>query len=296
MTNAGGSKEFQDYPGYVPQGVPYTPRTFPVITTGITELQSPTWVLRELILKKCASLPFFDGFKIKRTRRVPTKPDMVPQLAIYLPEEQMTPDGEHNASVIAFKHAFKLGFSVFVLGNDEGLAEQTLDAAFWAIMNGVWRDEYLMSMVDTRNPHAGGAGNPDGIRIEGILKGTRRHVWGNPALNNEAPLAEMQYDATLQYRWDYPAIVSDTLDKISVQTGFKSDHDGTTAAVQQVEWEYDLTNGSSKGVSNGRNIANDSADAPIPPGGPGSTQGQQGAAGSDRSRKPDANGPRRSGQ
>ena len=47
-------------------------------------------------------------------------------------------------------------------------------------MNTLWRDQYLMNMIDTR-AYPGGIGKPDNIRIEGIAHGAsclRHHRQG----------------------------------------------------------------------------------------------------------------------
>jgi hypothetical protein len=265
---------------------PAPPTTdWPAQTTGITSIQSPSFVLREVFLHKLVTLPFFQGFNIRRTRRVPVKTDQVPMLAIYLPDELMVPDGNWNASPIKFMHDFRICFSIFAANNSEAQLESTLDAGFWAIANGLWRDEYICSLIDTTNPHIGGMGNPDGVRFEGIIRGTRKWNYGNPALNNETPLGEMQYDTTIRYRQDYPAVVTDELDKLASQTQFPSDHSGLVSDVQQVEWSYDYIAGApfdptlAKGANHGRNEIRDAqAQGPTDPG----KKSHEGKTGGDR--------------
>ena len=53
------------------------------------------------------------------------------------------------------------------MNNDPEACEEKLDQAFWVIMNRLWRDQYLMNMIDTR-AYPGGVGNPDNARIEGV--------------------------------------------------------------------------------------------------------------------------------
>jgi len=99
-----------------------------VTHTGVSNVQSYTYIIREMFLAKVATLDFFEGFHIRRTKLAQIQPER-------------------------FVHQARLGFSVICLNNDEAQLEATLDAAFWAIMNGLWRDEYVMSFQDTWNPH-----------------------------------------------------------------------------------------------------------------------------------------------
>jgi len=211
-----------------------------VTVTGITQYQSYSYVIREMFLKTVVALPFFADFTIKRTRRIPIKADDLPLLALYIIDDQMAPDGDANAGDIRFIHTCCLGFSAIIINNDEQQSEQALDAAFWAIMNGLWTNQYLMSMVDTWNPHLGYS-NPDGTRIEGILRGVRKHLYGNAGANNETPIGEMQFEVWLTYRSMWDPVITDTFDMFTSQTQFKSDHDGLTSSVDQVEIVVDNT-------------------------------------------------------
>src|SRR4029077_20625840 len=137
-------------------------------------------------------------------------PYQIPALGVYFVNEDMSPDGDLNVGEIRFTHMLKLGFSVIVQNNDTVLCEAKLDQAFWTIMNTLWRDPYLTNLIDTR-AYPGGIGNPDNVRIEGVARGTRRHVFGNGGLNNETPIGEMQYEATVKYSADYAPVIPDQL-------------------------------------------------------------------------------------
>jgi hypothetical protein len=150
----------------------------------------------------------------------------------------MTPDGDLNAGEIRFTHYLKLGFSVVVKNPDPVATEATLDQAFWAIMNTLWRDPYLTNMIYT-TPYTGVGGTPDNTRIEGVSRGTRRHVFGNAGLNNETPIGELQYEATVKYEADYGPIIPDNLLTLSVRTGVKpGDTSDEMAQRQQVGADY----------------------------------------------------------
>ena len=249
-----------------------------VTHTGVSNVQSYTYIIREMFLAKVATLDFFEGFHIRRTKLTQIQPEQLPQLAIYiLPDEVMTPDGDPNAGEIRFVHQARLGFSVICLNNDEAQLEATLDAAFWAIMNGLWRDEYVMSFQDTWNPHTQ-MSNVDNVRVESITRGVRRHVYGAAVMNNELPVGEMQYEATVCYRTEWGAVVTDMLDEIYVKTNFPADHSGDPADVEQVQIVYlqpdQLPNGQTKGAPNGR----DKHERPATPASPARQEGRPEAA------------------
>src|SRR5262249_8506749 len=119
---------------------------------------------------------------------------------------------------IRFIHTLRIGFSVVILNNDPDISEQKMDESFWAIMNRLWPDQYIMNMIDTRIYPGGQYASPDNVRIEGIVRGSRRHMWGNNSLSNEMPLAEMQYEVSALYRTTWPPIITDDLWNIHVET------------------------------------------------------------------------------
>jgi hypothetical protein len=93
-------------------------------------------------------------------------------------------------------------------------------------------------MIST-TPYTGIGGTPDNVRIEGVSRGTRRHVFGATGANNETPIAEMQYEATVKYEADYAPIITDNLLTLSVRTGVKpGDTPDEMAQRQQVGADY----------------------------------------------------------
>lgn len=216
----------------------------------ITATQSFTWVLREVFASALMRKPFFAGFKLRRNQHPgPVQMKELPLLGVYMGEEVMTPDGDANAGEIRFMHAFRILFSVIVVNNDPEQIEKKLDAAFWAIMNGLWRDPYLTNLLDTFNPSVG-YGNPDNTRMEGVTRGVRRHRFGAVGLNNEAPFAELQYDATITYRSEFGPVIVDDLLHIHVETVPLAD-DGTIPPADEVrrvitEYTFDPVSKESK--------------------------------------------------
>jgi len=176
----------------------------------ITEVQSYGYVIRDMLLDKLVTAPFFSGFTVRKSRQLQTMTNHLPLLALYLVKEDMAPDGDPNHGDIEFVHSLTLGFSVVIVNNDPEATQEKLNQAYWVIMNRLWRDQYLMNMIDTR-AYPGGIGNPDNVRIEGLGNGSWRFV-DHPPLNNETPMSELRYEQTLRYRADYtPIIVDDFL-------------------------------------------------------------------------------------
>ena len=186
----------------------------------ITEVQSYSFVIRDMFIDHLLRATFFAGYTGRKSRALPIMPQQLPYLGLYIVNEDMTPDGDLNAGEIRFTHYLKLGFSVIIINNDPVACEAKLDAAYWAIMNTLWRDPYLTNFIDTR-VYPGGVGNPDNVRIEGVSRSTRKHVFGNAGKDNETPIGEMQYEATIKYRADYGPIITDDLLQIGVRTGVK---------------------------------------------------------------------------
>lgn len=217
-----------------PPQFPYPP---PVT---ITATQSFTWVFRNVLFDAVSALPYFAPHFKRKTKMLPTQPNQIPFLGIYIADETMTPDGDANAGAIGFIHMVRYGFSVIEAANDPIVLEARLDQAFWAIMNGVWSDQYVMNRLDTWNPHTG-IGNPDNVRVESLERGTRKHIYGSPALDNTLATGEMQYEITAKYRTYFEPGPFDDLNMIGVKTAFPA---GSTveeqAAVQQVIAIYEF--------------------------------------------------------
>jgi hypothetical protein len=209
---------------------------------GITDAQSYGLVLRDAMFAKLVTLPFFAGFKARRCQMLKVEPEHIPYLGLYIMDEIMTPDGLLNSGDIKFIHVLKLGFSVIIRNNDPVASELKLDQAFWTVMNNLWRDQYLTNFLDTWNPTVG-AGTPDNVRFEGVARGSRKHRWGTAGLNNEMPIAELQYEASLQFRANYPPVITDDLLRIHVETALPR-LDGTIPPadeVQRIISEYEFT-------------------------------------------------------
>jgi hypothetical protein len=206
-----------------------------VVARDITDTQSYSIVIRDSIFAALVTLPFFQGFKARRSKMLQVQPELIPYLGIYIVDEDMQPDGDANHGDIRFIHTLRLGFSVVIKNNDPVQAELVLDQAFWAIMNGIWCNDGITNLLLS--------GMPDNTRIEGVQRGQRKHVWGTPALNNEMAIGEMQYVASVRYRSAFAPTIPDDLLRIHVET-VPLGTDGTIPPadeVQRIISEYEFT-------------------------------------------------------
>lgn len=200
-----------------------------------TDTQSYSLVIRDSIFAVLATLPFFASYKKRRCKMLKVQAQDIPYLGVYIVDEDMRPDGDANAGDIRFAHTLRLGFSAIIESNDPVQAEITLDQAFWAIMNGIWRNDGLTNLLHSQMP--------DNTRFEGVPRGTRKHVWGAAGLNNELPIGEMQYTASLYYRSQFSPPIIDDLLRIHQETvPLGSDGNIPPAdEVQRIISEYEFT-------------------------------------------------------
>lgn len=184
---------------------------------GITDTLSFSLVIRDVFYDALAGDAFFTDYFKRKNKMLSVQHQQLPFLGVYIIDETMLPDGDANAGMIRFSHTLRIGFSVIVANNDQEVAERQINAAWWRIMHRLWPDQYIMNLIDTMNPHTG-TDNPDNTIIEGITRGSVRYVYGSTALNNETPVAEMQYDVSIFFRTTWPPIITDDLEEIDVTT------------------------------------------------------------------------------
>lgn len=177
------------------------------MTATDTTVFSYGLVIRDMLLTKLKTAPFFSGFTYQKSRQLPTQTRALPTLGVFLIKEDMTPDGDMNHGDIEMVHNLTIGFSVVILNNDVEATQEKLNQAYWVIMNWLWRDPYLMNMIDTR-AYPSGIGNPDNVRIEGLGNGSWRFV-DHVMADNETPMSELRYEQALRYRADYTPIITD---------------------------------------------------------------------------------------
>jgi hypothetical protein len=221
----------------------------------IVTAQSYSQVIRDSLFAKTVRLPFFRGFAARRSKQLPIQQFLLPYLGVYIIAEDMGPDGDANAGVVRFIHRLQVGWQVIIENNDPVAAELKLDQAFWAIMNGIWRDARLMNFINSDMP--------DNTRIEAVERGRRTHNWGVASTNNETPYGELQYYATIVYRADYPPEITDDLLRIHVETvpmvNGRADVPGA-GEVQRIITEYEFPYGFAAS-----NLASGSPEIDVPP-------------------------------
>lgn len=193
--------------------------------------------LRDAFMEAALRLPQFAGFTSRETRQLPTQVADLPSLGVYLIDETMVPDGDGNAGDLNFIVTCRIGFSMVIVNNDPRATETTLDRLYVALMNGLWRDQYLTSFRDTWNPHLG-QGTAMNARFEQVPRQFARRVYGAFASANETPFAEQQYEISLLYRRDFSPAIKDELLEVDLKTaiGFP-DHE----QVQQIEMPIRFT-------------------------------------------------------
>ena len=183
-------------------------------------LQSPTLVFRNAMMMWLLDTPFFGGWTARTTKAFKVQTQHVPYLGLYFIRDTTASDGDPNAGEVRLKHDVTYGFSVIVQDNDPQACEAKLDEAHCVIVNTLWANPYLMNMLDTRNPYRSGTGTPGNVRMEGVKSTSRRHNWGT--LENETPIGELQYEATLMWREDFEPVITDHLEEIHLRTGVKA--------------------------------------------------------------------------
>jgi Bacterial Ig-like domain (group 3) len=204
----------------------------------ITLTQSYSLVIRDIFFDAVSDIPFFASFTKRRCKMLQIQPQDLPFLGVYICDERMDPDGDLNAGEVRFYHKLKIGFSVIIQNNDPVESELKLDQSFWAIMQRLWPDQYIMNLLDTMAyGHPALMNNLDNVRVEGVSGGMRRHLWGANQLNNELPMAEMQYEVVCDYRSNWPPVITDELHIIHVESQFGD----PPSAVQPVTSVYDFT-------------------------------------------------------
>jgi hypothetical protein len=188
----------------------------------VTDYQSYSLVIRDVFFYALKTDPFFANFNCRRTPMNVVQIEHLPYLGVYIADETMLPDGDANAHPPGFIHTLKVTFSVMVAHNDQDTAEMTLDAAWWRIMHRILADAKIMNVYFSSNPA--------NTLIEGITRGTRRHVFGATGHNQQTPIAELRYEMSVTFRTFWPPIIIDDLLMIDVVTGVKSGDDSDAMA------------------------------------------------------------------
>jgi hypothetical protein len=160
--------------------------------------------IRDVLFNALAADSFFASFTKRKTTALPVMDVHLPFLGVYLVDETMTPDGDANVAEVRFIHNVRIGFSVIVRNNDPDAAETALDISWVRIMNVLWPNISKLLV--------------NGYQIEGVTRGTRRHIFGATGRDNETPIAELRYEATCITRDSFPPPVTDDFDSVMLTT------------------------------------------------------------------------------
>lgn len=186
----------------------------------ITETQSFAYDIRDTFYNVVTQDSFFTGYKFRKNKMLQVQPDQLPFLGVYLVDEVMTPDGDANVGCIRFSHTARIGFSVIIKNIDQVIAESVSDKAYLRIMTLLFTSPTVMNVL-TNN-------NAEGVRIEGITRGLRKHTYGSTGLDNETPFVELQYEVNCFYRTEWYPDITDTLNEIDVTVRPNNDPDTNT--------------------------------------------------------------------
>lgn len=201
----------------------------------ITEIQSYAIDVRDAMYNVVTNDPYFSNYTFRKTRMLPVQADLVPYLGVYLVDQTDVPDGDANAGCIRFNETARIGFSVVQANNDQVVLELGLDAAYLKIKSLLWTDIKLMNVLHNNNP--------EGVGIESVVRGTRRHIFGSTGGNNETPFGELQYEVNCFARSEWYPDIIDTLNEIDVTVSVNNadvDWGGSSPAVQPITIQYML--------------------------------------------------------
>jgi hypothetical protein len=198
----------------------------------VVEKQSFALDMRDAMFNVVTANPYFAGYNFRKTKMHPVQASLIPFLGVYLAGEVMVPDGDANAGCIRFNHTTRIGFSVVLANNDQVALELGIDAAYQQLMVSLWTDLHLMNVLFNNNP--------EGVGIESITRASRRPVFGNAGLNNETPMAELEFEVSCFSRSEWYPNITDVLDEISVTTAYPPDGRDTTQ-IEQVNVVYDFS-------------------------------------------------------
>ncbi len=183
-------------------------------------------VVRDEMLARVRTMPFFNTFKFGTNKSEPIQPERVPFFGIYFINEDLTPDGDANAGEPSFRSSALYGFSIIVQNNDAEAAEDKLDEAWVLLLDKLFRDPSLYL-------------NKDAL-IQAYVRGNRTHQFGSVGADNSIPIAECRFTLTCDLGVvDFPPIIPDTLETIHLDTRYPTA--GTDPAeVQQVGAVWDI--------------------------------------------------------
>jgi hypothetical protein len=195
------------------------------------DVNSPAFIMRDALLTRLKAVPTFSSIATWGTSpmRRPQRED-IPYFAVHLMDETLTLDGDSGEP--RFLHDVRIGFSVIIQNNNPAAAELNLDTAYWTIMNSLLTRP-LWQRIVCDAPF-------EPFDIERVMRGYRKHVFGNTAHDNETPLAELQADLTFRIPWPFPPLITDSLNTVKVTVAYPWPYD-PGAYDPPFTVQYDLT-------------------------------------------------------
>lgn len=153
----------------------------------IPRVEAPTrsyaMLVRDGELARLKALPFFANWTFRKSRQFQLQPDLFPYCCVYFSNEDLTPDGDANVGEPRARAIVQLNHSIVIKNNDPDRAEDRLDDAYQAIMNGLLTDPTFF--------------DNDQFKIQAFIRGKRSHSYGNAGRqDNETPFAEMKLELT----------------------------------------------------------------------------------------------------
>ena len=183
-------------------------------------------IVRDAILDRVKSMPFFSTFKFGTNKSEQIQPEKVPFCGVYFINEDLTPDGDPNAGEPRFCSSALYGFSIIVQNNDATAAESKLDEAWMLLTDRLFSDPSLYL-----NPAA---------QIQAYVRGNRTHQFGSVGADNSIPIAECRFTLTCDLGTiDFPPFIPDVLAKVHFETRYPLDAEDWDA-IQQVVAEWNL--------------------------------------------------------
>jgi hypothetical protein len=182
-------------------------------------------IVRDEILARVKSMPFFATFKFSTNKAEQIQPEHVPFCGVYFISEDLTPNGDADVGEPRFNSSALYGVSIVVQNNDAKAAEDKLDEAWVLVADRLFRDPTLYL-----NPAA---------QIQSYVRGNRTHQFGSIGADNSIPIAESRFTLTCDLGViDFPPYVPDVLERVHLETRYP---DGSNPnEVQQVIAEYDI--------------------------------------------------------
>jgi hypothetical protein len=193
-----------------------------------TVTRSYGMMVRDAILARLKTSPFFQGYTFYKSHALQIQHDDFPACAVFFMGEQLSQDGNNNTGEVRFSSEVKIGLSVYLINNDPEAMEDRLDNAYEALFQRLLRDPTLM--------------NNEYFQIEAYTKGSRMHVYGQMGSpqSNETPYAEMRADLTCDLgAIEYEPRVEYMLEKIHIETVHPPSDIGENQ-VQHIYSEYDM--------------------------------------------------------